>query len=62
MEIVIAPQLAKVRPSSVKTGEHRTLGIQQQQSIVEIFLHIYILLRRSFTLMIMTIQQLSQIW
>ena len=22
-------------------GEHRTLGIQQQQSIVEIFLHIY---------------------
>ena len=49
-EIVIAPQLAKVRPSSVKIGEHRTHGIQQQQINVDIFLHIYILLRKSFPL------------
>ena len=58
MEMVIAQQLAKIRPSSVKIGEHRTLGtkvhifhclgIQQQQNIVEIFLHIYIQLRKSF--------------
>ena len=36
LEIVIAPQLAKIRPSSVKIGEHRTHGIQQQ-SIVYLY-------------------------
>ena len=51
MEIVITLQLAKISPSSVKIGECRTLGIQQQQSVVEIFLHIYILLRKRFPLM-----------
>ena len=50
LEIVIAPQLAKIRPSPVEIGEHRTHRIQQQQSIVDIFLHIYILLRKSFPL------------
>ena len=30
LEIVIVPQLAKIRPSSVKIREHRTYGIQQQ--------------------------------
>ena len=50
LEIVIAPQLEKMRPSSVKIREHRTHGIQQQQSIVDIFLHIYILLKKSFPL------------
>ena len=48
MEIVIALQLAKIRPSSVKIREHKTLGIQQQQSIVALFLHVYILLRKNF--------------
>ena len=57
--MVIAQELVKIRLSSV-IGERKTLGtkvhifrrlgIQQQQSIVEIFLHIYIELRKSFPL------------